>query len=106
MKYFTTILLTLLAGSGWASDRNTDALPEQQQLQQLLDEIDKNRQERAQHRAMLQRLEQQQVCNWSLIQEYEACKQHHSTSPPDHLLCTRQAKDTAAACLAERLSTK
>lgn len=100
MKYLIAILFTFLVSPGWAND--SSALQEQQQrLRQLLDKIDKSNQERTQHNARLQRLEHQQACNWSLIQDYKACEQRHSALPSAYLPCTQQAKDKAAVCLAK-----
>jgi hypothetical protein len=71
-----------------------------QQLQQLLDDLKKSEQQRDQQKAVLENLEKQMECNWTLIQSYETCEQLYQRASQELLDCTRKAKANAASCLA------
>jgi uncharacterized membrane-anchored protein YhcB (DUF1043 family) len=99
MKYLLTIALLLIAANSAAAEM--DELKQQQQrLQQLLDDVKKSEQQRDQQKAVLERLEKQMECNWTLIQSYEVCEQLYSHASQELLDCTAKAKTNAINCVA------
>jgi cell division septum initiation protein DivIVA len=99
MKYLLMICL-LLSVANSAADEMDDLKQQQQHLQQLLDDVKKSEQQRDQQKAILERLEKQMECNWTLIQSYETCEQLYPRASQELLDCTAKAKANAAKCLA------
>ena len=98
----STFLLIFLASISLAADEISDELEEQKQkLQQILDEIGNVREQRTEQRALLEKLNQKMQCNWSLIQDYDACDKKYKEQKQEQLDCTQKAKEKAAKCLSE-----
>lgn len=99
MKYLLTLTLLITVTNSMAGEM--DELKQQQQrLQQLLDDVKKTEQQRDQQKAVLDRLQQQMDCNWTLIQSYEVCEQLYQQQPEELLECIRKAKANAIKCMA------
>lgn len=97
-----TLLLTTPTSIAWANDAENDALKEQQQkLQQILEEIGASRDQRAEQRVQLEKLNRKMQCNWTLIQAYDACDKEFKEQKEKQLSCTQQAKEKARECLSE-----
>lgn len=111
MSYPTVILLVLLfspaalAAQGAVQNQphpNENFLDKQKlKLKALREALDQASQQRHQHNERLEALKHRLDCNWSLIQAYENCELRHQGDPDGQLRCQQQAKEDAAACLAE-----
>jgi hypothetical protein len=104
MKYCTPfiifILFLLTLNTGLAAELDINSLKAQQeQLQSLLNDIDKASEQRQQHAAQISRLKHQLECNWTLIRSYENCGRLYENDLQEHLKCSSSAKRTAAKCL-------
>ena len=71
----------------------------QEKLEKLLHELDQATKQRSQQSAALKKLEQQNQCNWELIQSYEVCEKLHGNVAEDYLNCTQKAKQRATECM-------
>jgi len=95
-----TLLLTVTTSLAGEMVDLTQLKQEQQRLQQLLDDVRNSEQQRDQQKAVLDRLQQQLECNWTLIQSYEVCEQLYQHAPQELLDCTHKAKANAMKCQA------
>lgn len=99
MKYLLTLTLLFIAATSLAGEMD-DLKQQQQRLQQLLDDVKKSEQQRDRQKAVIERLQRQLECNWTLIQSYGICEQLYQNAPQGLLDCTRKAKANAMNCLA------
>jgi len=104
MKYRSPFILfgplLLALNTSLAAESDIDSLKsQQQQLQSMLNDLEKASQQRAQQNEQIKRLRHQLECNWTLIRSYEICEQLHKNNPEEHLNCSSTAKRTAATCV-------
>lgn len=96
------LLLTTPMSIAFAADATSNELKEQQQkLQELLGEIEKTRESRAEQKALLEKLSNKMQCNWDLIQDYDACEKKYKEEKQEKLSCAQKAKERARDCLSE-----
>ena len=96
------LLFTTSTSIAFAADETSSELKEQQQkLQELLGEIEKTRESRAEQKALLEKLSKKMQCNWDLIQDYDACEKKYKEDEQEKLSCAQKAKERASDCLSE-----
>jgi SAM-dependent MidA family methyltransferase len=96
------LLLCVSQASVFASDAELSEIKEQQKkLQEILGEISDVREQRAEQKALLEKLSQKMQCNWDLIQDYDACDKKYNEQKQEKLNCAQKAKERASDCLSE-----
>ena len=96
------LLFSMSITISFASDADTKELKEQQQkLQQILDEIGVVQEQRAEQKALLEKLSRKMQCNWDLIQDYDACDKKYKEQKQEQLSCAQKAKERASGCLSD-----
>ena len=96
------LLLSTPMSIAFSADATSNELKEQQQkLQEILGEIEKTRESRAEQKALLEKLSNKMQCNWDLIQDYDACEKKYKEEKQEKLNCAQKAKERARDCLSE-----
>lgn len=93
------LLITIPVSTALAE--NEELKEQQQKLRQILEEIGDSREQRAEQRAQLEKLNKKMQCNWALIQGYDACDKKYKEQKQEQINCTQQAKEKATECLSE-----
>jgi hypothetical protein len=99
---FIAFLLTIPTSIALGDDAGLNELKEQQQkLQEILDKIGVVREQRAEQKALLEKLSKKMQCNWDLIQDYDDCGKKYNKEKQEQLSCAQKAKEKARGCLSK-----
>lgn len=94
-------LITPLSFTMAEEVESTELKQQQQELQQLLKKIEEAREQRSEQKELLEKLNKKMECNWSLIQDYDACDKKYKDNPQEQLECAKKSKERARECLSD-----